>query len=354
MPRAIARLISLILFATAMANSPVAAAVGGALREALHPQDGPHADLRFDLRSDAFVADISMNLVFLDYYLDTEREQPDRLELSELMGLQFRLQQRMAELCRVTIDGHLVAPTLEALAMNDPDESLLPLFPRSGSRGLRKIKFAMRWPLIADAAPRTVSIVWQAYPPDELSIVEPKPPLVLAAELTAEGVRSQIEFRQDEPEFTWRSVPGGMQARLFAVPVPVTRAARTVSIPALACAVLAAVVLLRALRASIDGRRARAPWTIGFSGAAVAVALAWSAPWMRVALPGDGPSIRVPSGEEAVDIFRPHMRISIVRSTSLMRAQSTTRSRPALTVRSSKTSISRFTIVSWCKRKVAR
>ncbi|MDZ4831697.1 MAG: hypothetical protein SGJ09_16050 [Phycisphaerae bacterium] len=275
----------------------------------LHPQDGPHVDLKFELRSDAFVADISMNLVFLDYIMDTGREQPDKLEASELEGLLDRLQARMAEVCRVTIAGAgaappaTPAPTLAALAMNDPDESLLPLFPRSGLRGLRKIKFTLSWPVAGGTAPKSVSIVWQAFPPDELSTLDPKPPLVLAAELTAEGVRSQLEFRSTEPEFIWRSTPGGMRGRLLAVPEPAKQAAGSVSLPALAFAAVAGIAIARGLRRRVGTGSARRPWIVAIGASSLAVACAWSAPWLRVALPTSGPS--TPTSAEAIAIFGP-------------------------------------------------
>lgn len=281
-----------ILIALGCLAAPVSAAA-----DAIHPQDGPHADLKFDLRSDAFVADIAMNLVFLDYTMETGREQPDRIELSELLSLRERLRQRMAAVCAVRIDGRAVEPTIDGLAINDPDESLLPLFPRSGLRGLRKIKFQLRWAV--STPPHSVSIVWQDYPPDELSTLDPKPTLVLAAELTAEGVRQQLEFRASEPEYTWHSTPGGMRGRMLTVPEPARRAPRTVSLPAIGCAIVAVVAFLRAARST----RALRAVMLAVIATVATVVCATSLSALRVPLPG-GDGANLPSEAEAAEIFR--------------------------------------------------
>ncbi len=264
-----------------------------------HPQDGPHADLRFDLRADAFVADISMNLTFLDGMMETGREQPDRFEPSELRQLKSALRDRMAQVCAVTADGKALVPSLEELAMNEPDESLLPLFPRSGMRGLRKIRFQLVYPLAS--APTSLAIVWSFFPPDELSTLDPKPPLVLAAELTAQGVRSQLEFSQAEPEQIWHATAGGLDARLLAVPAPAERKDWYLSLPAVVSGVaalgFAGAGLLRNER---RGRRLLAAVLLG--GAALGLT---AVPVGRVRLAAVGSGANLPAAEDAKAIFRP-------------------------------------------------
>lgn len=183
-----------------------------------HPQDGPHCDLKFRLDGQAFVADISMNLVFLDWMLEFQRESEDRIDPSELPALEPKLLAYFSAQMPVTIDGVRVDPKVAALRVNDPDEVLLPLFPISGWRGLRKISFELAYPV--KAPPNEVSVVWPAYPPDLLSILPSKPPLEIAAEWTADGLRSQLLFTRTEPGFTWRRPSGGIDARLERVPAP--------------------------------------------------------------------------------------------------------------------------------------
>jgi len=104
-----------------------------------HPQDGPHVDLRFRVDRAEFVIEASMNLVFLDWMIDTSREDPERIDDSELPEIAARLERYFAQQMPVRIDGIVVPPAIRAVQVNAPDESLLPLFPISGWKGLRKI-----------------------------------------------------------------------------------------------------------------------------------------------------------------------------------------------------------------------
>lgn len=267
-----------------------------------HPQDGPHVDLRYELRADALVADISMNLVFLDEILPSEREQSDRLSLGELRTMEPRLLARMAEVAPVSADGRRLTPSIEGLAMNDPDEALLPLFPISGMRGLRKIKFELVYPVAEE--PSSLSIVWHAYPIDLLSAFDPKPPLVIAAELTAQGVRSQLTFTSTEPEFVWHALRGGLDARLSAVPAPAARRATTVSW--IGVGMLLGGLLLGARSLSAE-RRARLPRAI-----LLVMIGAVCTPWLPVGrsavprwLDPFGATSALPSEDEARAIFEP-------------------------------------------------
>ena len=183
-----------------------------------HPQDGPHCDLKFRLEGEEFSADISMNLVFLDWLLTFEREDSERIDPGELPKLEPKLLAYFASQMPVTIDRVRVDPRIANLRVNDPDEVLLPLFPISGWRGLRKVSFELTYPL--KSPPNEIGVVWPAYPPDLLSILPTKPPLEIAAEWTADGLRSQVLFTRTEPGFTWRRPSGGIDARLERVPAP--------------------------------------------------------------------------------------------------------------------------------------
>lgn len=273
----------------------VATAASG---ESLHPQDGPHVDLRLELKRDAFVVEASMNLLFLDEVLVPEREQPDRIELSELRALRPALTARMNELCQVEIDGRRVEGRIEGLAKNDPDEALLPLFPRSGFRGLRKVRFELVYALAApsDDSPRSIAIAWLLYPEDALSLEEPKPPLTLAAELIAQGMRSDIVFTQDEPEFVWHAEPeGGVSERLRAVPQPAASVGREVSLVGGAVTLAGGVLVIIALQRGRGAGRALVVVALG-------AVLAWWLPMGRIALDRRAP---LPDDESARAVFRP-------------------------------------------------
>lgn len=193
-----------------------------AIREAArHPQDGPHVDLRYRLEATEFVTEISMNLVFLDWMMEVPREDPERIDPAELAAIAPRIEAYCRAQLPVTVDGAAVAPVLRELAINDPDPVLLPLFPLSGWRGLRKVSWELAYPLPPSAeGPRAISVVWSAYPPDLLSILPSKPPIVIATEWSAGGLRTLFELTRDEPGYTWHRPDGGIAARLAAVPEP--------------------------------------------------------------------------------------------------------------------------------------
>jgi hypothetical protein len=220
-PWAIACIAAAVPFSTTVASprSPEAAEIGAiAAAAARHPQDGPHVDLRLRSDAESFVASISMNLVFLDWMLDTGREDPERIDASELPRIGAMLSDYFAQQMPVSIDGVRVPPRIEGLEVNDPDPVLLPLFPLSGWQGLRKIAFELVYPL--KSPPQTVSVVWPAYPPDLLSPLPTKPPLEIAAEWTADGLRTQVLFTRAEPEHVWHRPAAGIAARLETVPAP--------------------------------------------------------------------------------------------------------------------------------------
>ena len=202
------------------AQRPLAAAIATneAVGEKKHPQDGPHVDLRFRVDAKEFVAEIAMNLVFLDWMVQTDREDAERVDASELPRVRAALAAYCAVQMPVRIDGAAVVGDVRALRVNDPDEALLPLFPVSGWRGLRKVSFEIAFAL--SAPPQSISVMWSAYPPDLLSVLASKPPLDIAAEWSADGLRSQLMFTRSEPGFTWNRPVEGVASRLERVPTP--------------------------------------------------------------------------------------------------------------------------------------
>ena len=110
-----------------------------ALRAAAHPQDGPHVDLRFEILEDAVVARVSMNLVFLDELVETPRELPEAITDRERVGVRAALLELLRTAHPLIVNGNVIEPEASEVTVADPDPALLPLFPRSGMRGLRTI-----------------------------------------------------------------------------------------------------------------------------------------------------------------------------------------------------------------------
>lgn len=226
----------------------------GAAPASAHPQDGPHCDVRGALRDDALELRLSMNLVFLDAMVATPRESPDVIAAAELEGVRAALLEHLVALHPVTIDGVVVEPTAGPLTASDPDPALLPLFPLSGMRGLRKVEITLRYPIAAP--PRRISFVWRTFPPDVLSDPDDPPPLEIAAELVAEGRRHDMLFTTAEPEVVWHATGGTIEEALMPLPEPPAPHVRLVPILPILLAgfALAGLGVLRA-----TGRRLSPP-----------------------------------------------------------------------------------------------
>lgn len=268
----------------------------------VHPQDGPHVDVRISIDESAVVVRLEMNLVFLDHIVDFPREEPARISTIEWPAVEPLLLEFFTRRHPLRIDGQLVEPSVEGLQINDPDLALLPLFPISGERGLRKIRFELVYP--TDGKPSTVELSWTTFPPDILTDAVDPPPLDIAAELDAEGVRQPLLFSGDRPGVTWKAMGESIDARLLEVPAsPVDP---PVAIPVLAILLFAVggiviVVGIRMSRTSGSSRPIAASVVIEglflIGGVAVLLTDVGTVEF------GGGP--RAPDAEEAEAIFRP-------------------------------------------------
>ncbi len=188
----------------------------------VHPQDGPHIDLHVRVDEHRVLLEIGINLVFLDWLGEFPREDLERVDASELPRVAKRLEQIFAERVIVMADGRALAPRVVDIGSNDPDEALLPLFPVSGWRGLRKLKLEVEYAThgsdAAAAISKEISLLWPFYPPDLLSLENPQPSLVIAAEWSAEGLRVPIEFSSASPTYRWRSGESSITARMAPLP----------------------------------------------------------------------------------------------------------------------------------------
>ena len=194
---------------------------GSFSRRTLHPQDGPHVDVRIFIAEEEVRIRLEMNLVFLDELIDFPRENQDLVSSSEWVDLRPSLESFFRGEHAVSIEGAVVEPILEKLQINDPDLRLLPLFPVSGERGLRKIRFELVYG-VPSPPPSQVSLEWSTFPPNILVDPDDPPPLAIAAELDAEGIRTPLLFTTRERGYTWHATGGDVESRLLVVPSPVT------------------------------------------------------------------------------------------------------------------------------------
>lgn len=273
----------------------------------IHPQDGPHADIRIAITDEEVVFSVIMNLAFIDEVCETPREDPGALDPVEEPGVRAALDTYFRTENRVSIDGVDVLPTFGEFEVSRPGTELLPLFPITGMRGLIRVQYVVHYS--AKSSPKQVSMVWGGYPPDMLAEVgpdQPRPPLALQAQLSAEGVVNMIDFTKAEPQYTWHASGLTAEERFLAVPAPPKAAGTKLCVPV----VLAAAVLVLLMLVGV----VRHEWRSGMfvTGAVAALVMIGGIAsmgvlpgWMFVSLPGSIGGPRLPNEEAALAVFRP-------------------------------------------------
>ncbi|MBL1216516.1 MAG: hypothetical protein D8M59_03380 [Planctomycetes bacterium] len=273
----------------------------------VHPQDGAHADIRISITDQEVVFSVIMNLAFIDEVCETPREDPGALDPVEEPGVRDALENFYRTQNRVSIDGVDVSPTFGEFEVSRPGTELLPLFPITGMRGLIRVRQVVHYS--AKSSPKQVSMVWGGYPPDMLAEIEPgqpRPPLALQGQLSAEGVVTMIDFTQAEPEYTWHASGLTADERFMAVPAPPTATNARLCVPV----VLAAVVLVVLIMVGV----VRHEWGKGLfiTGGLATVVLVGGVgvmgmlpSWLFVPLPGVLSGTGLPSDEEALAVFHP-------------------------------------------------
>ncbi len=263
---------------------------------AAHPLDGPDVDLRVQVTASKVTLHAIFNLAFLDELMPMVREDEYALAVPEQPALRERMFAWLKLNSTLSIDGVAVTPTLAAFDVDPGDPRWLPMFPTMGSKALIKARFELEYKALQ--APRTVSLVWKAYPPSlVMSTPERKVFNEVLTLLTAGGTEQVIPLRHDEPEFTWHAPADGTAVRLLPVPMPVREYPVSLSTPTI-------VGLLFAL-AAVTWGVLRARWlrparvvlaSLAILGAAVAYRQ--FEPWLRG-------RTELPTAQEAVAIFAP-------------------------------------------------
>ncbi len=269
----------------------------------LHPQDGPHVDVRILIEDSGVTFNLMINLVFVDEIVTAPREDPDMLHEVEVPALRAALSEFFAAENTVQIDGVEVTPVLTAFENMEPDISLLPLFPISGVRGISKVRMSLNYP--AKSPPETVAMKWGPYPIDIL-LSEPGnvQRLEIVAEMTAEGLKSNIVFTEQEPEYTWHATGETIEDRFLAVPDPHEPSFWHVPVLSLAL-VLGLGIFMVGARASRGWATIRKPVMLIVTPL-VAIAAVLTHDIATVAMPDPlDDSGDLPSSDQALAIFKP-------------------------------------------------
>jgi hypothetical protein len=187
--------------------------------DALHPQDGPDADVRIHVEASRVRFYIMLNLAFVDEVVDLYREDDSRLHPAEFASYRAGLLDYFHDTNRVLIDGLEVAPVDAGFESMDADLSFLPLFPRMGERALAKVQLVLDYPV--KSPPNSVQMYWGSYPPDRAVGDENfMPTVTIRAQLFSNGIQEEAIFKQEEPEFTWHNSGETAADHFFKVPEP--------------------------------------------------------------------------------------------------------------------------------------
>lgn len=173
-----------------------------------HPQDGPHADIRFTVSDRDIRMNLGMNLPFLDEAIPTQREVASGVDQAEEDMVLAAVRRLVAEDTQVSVNGELIRPTIERIEIERLPDSSLYLFPHSGRAALTRFQVIAVYP--CSEPPRSVSIRWAHYPPSALSgafeeIIDTPPPMVIDAQFKAEGRIRIMRFSETSPTQTWRA-----------------------------------------------------------------------------------------------------------------------------------------------------
>ncbi|MEO1718407.1 MAG: hypothetical protein AAFR76_15005 [Planctomycetota bacterium] len=173
-----------------------------------HPQDGPHVDIRLVVSDQDVRMTLGLNLPFLDAALPTSRELASDVAPSEEALVLGAVRRLVAEDTRITIDGTPVEPSFERLDIERMSEDSIYLFPNSGRSALTRFNVVAVYP--CQSPPQQIDIEWSHYPPSVLSeafeeVGDSPPPMVIDAQLRAQGRARVIRFSETDRIATWRA-----------------------------------------------------------------------------------------------------------------------------------------------------
>ncbi|MFK7884096.1 MAG: hypothetical protein AB8F26_07940 [Phycisphaerales bacterium] len=192
---------------------------------AVHPQDGPHADLRVAIEDDLVRFSIGVNLAFLDEAIDAPREALGEISDPEAERTLNDFRELLLEQATCVVNGRPIQPVFERLEIfTNPDPGMIAVFPKMGNRALIRATAIMRFdaPSITD----TVEITWPVYPVDQLAEqleggLGAAPRMYFEAVFTANGKSSSARFTGAEPTIRWSRAGSSPADLLLDLPQPI-------------------------------------------------------------------------------------------------------------------------------------
>ena len=283
-----------------------------ALGKAVHPQDGPHADLRLTIDESGVGFQVGINLAFIDEAVSVPREALDQLAPVEVQAIEDALRRFMAEDVVVKVDGRVIKPEIDQYHFFDePEPWMIGAFPSYGARALIRAAIHATYDT---PNPRVVEVTWPTYPRDRVAAELEgmtgqdggAPFMVLECLVqSSDGTVKIMPFSKPKPTIEWHADEAG-DSRYEAVP-PVPQPSEPLRL-----SMLGLVLLAMGVPASFiiwkrsPGASAHFLGVATLVGAFVAsAAAALLLPTARVAVPGTGGELDLPSAERVSAIFQP-------------------------------------------------
>ena len=239
----------------------VLGACGRCFGASLHPQDGPHADLRVVIEDGLVRYSIGVNLAFLDEAVPVHREALGEISDQESERLLEAYRRLLTEQASCVINGERVEPEFERLELfREPDPGMVVLFPKMGTRALIRAAAVMRFD--APATAESVEVTWPVYPIDQLAeqmeaTSGARPRMYFEAVMTAGGKSIPARFTQAEPTIRWSRSESNAINALSDLPAPRTDGVRG-GVPVVLAVSAGVSVLLLVLAATARNTPARA------------------------------------------------------------------------------------------------
>ncbi|MEQ8316931.1 MAG: hypothetical protein RIE77_13745 [Phycisphaerales bacterium] len=280
----------------------------GSVAAAVHPQDGPHADLRLAIGGEGVTFQVGLNLAFMDEAVGQSRESIDQIDPVEAEALEQAMRAFMASDVVVEIDGRIIQPDVQSYEFFDePEPWMIGVFPKYGARALIRCAITARY----DATdPQVVKVTWPTYPRDLVAVElegmtgpdGQAPFMVLEALVqTSDGTVDIAQFSTAKPTIEWYADQSG-DARYAAIPpTPIASEPLRLSL-------LGPILFLVGLQAAvivIRKKKALAGAAILVAAVASGIAAAIVMPLLAVPIPGTGGGPALPSDEQAAAIFEP-------------------------------------------------
>ena len=287
---------------------PILALTAVAVADAVHPQDGPHADLRLMIDGRGVGFQVGINLAFIDEAVAVPREASDQLAPVEVEAIEAALREFMATQVVVEVDGRVVPPEIDQYDFfDDPEPWMIGAFPKYGARALMRAAIHANY---VAPNPQVVKVTWPTYPRDRVAAEMEgatgpdggAPFMVLECLVqSSDGTVQIMPFSRPRPTIEWHADESG-DSRFAAVPpVPEAGAPMRVSLLGLvllAVGVPAALVGMKRKGAAMGGVMLFVALVAGASATLVL-------PAARVAVPGTGGELELPDEERVAAIFEP-------------------------------------------------